>query len=52
MRAGRAQGVFESLDIVVPELAFGVVRFADLPVAGWIVDPLLKARELLLLADM
>ena len=50
--AGFRQGLFIRFDVFRPQLALRVVRLADLPVAGGIVEPLLEALELLLGADM
>jgi hypothetical protein len=51
-RAGRREGILERLHIIVPKRALGIVRFANFPIARWIVKPLRESRELLLLADM
>jgi hypothetical protein len=52
LAAGLAQRLFVGFDVVGPELALGVVAFADFPVARRVVEPLLEALELLLGADV
>jgi hypothetical protein len=52
MPASRAERILESHNIIVPPLAFGVIGFADLPVAGRIVEPPFEARQLLRFADV
>src|SRR5262249_29391337 len=46
------QYVFVRLTILRPPVALGVVRFADLPVALGILEPIAKAPALLLRADV
>src|SRR5579875_220071 len=49
---GCAQGILVSFYIVIPKLMFGIIGFADLPVTRGIIEPLLEARKLFLLADV
>src|SRR5215472_12597773 len=52
LRAGQGYGVLVCLHILRPQLAFGVVAFADLPISRRIVEPLLETRQLFLRADV
>src|SRR5580698_1089418 len=50
--AGLAKDGFIGANVVVPEFALAVVVFADLPVAGGIVEAFFEALELLFWADV
>src|SRR5271166_3865848 len=50
--AGGVHRVLERLDVVVPQLPFGIIGFADLPVARRVIKALRETCELLLLADV
>ena len=52
IRAGPAQHLLEGGDVVVPVRALLVVGFADLPLPGRIIQPLLKTGQLLFLGDV
>jgi hypothetical protein len=45
-------GVLEGLDVVRPQFALRVVRFADFPVPLRIIEPLFEALELFLWANV
>ena len=46
------KGILEGGHVIVPKASLLVVGLADLPVLGGIVQPLLEAPELLVLADV
>ena len=52
LRAGHSHGILIGLDVLRPQLALGVVAFADLPMPRRIIESLLEAQQLLLGADV
>jgi hypothetical protein len=52
LRARQGHGVLVRVHVLRPQLAFGVVAFADLPIPRRVVEPLLEARQLLFRADV
>src|SRR5215470_17105088 len=46
------QNRLESVNVTVPELAFGIIAVADFPLPAGIVEAFLKTRQLLILGDV
>ena len=47
-----SEHILERLDVIIPIVAFLVVRFADLPLTRQIIEPLLKPGELFVFGNV